>query len=194
MTKKLHIGIDPGKKGGIALVDSDGVLVMADPFPVIKGKTKKKMEVNPETGKRQLAKDEKGKQKTKKEKDLPDWDGIAALIAKYAEVADDATVERVSGGQSFGRAQAGSFNFGETYGFVCGALLALGIPLTRTPAGVWKGHYGLSDKTDKEASRLLAAKLLPHPDVRYDRVKDDGVAEAGLIALYHKTILNGDDI
>ena len=43
------------------------------------------------------------------------------------------------------------------------------------------------DKTDKEGSRVLAAQLLPHPDVRYDRVKDDGVAEAALIAKYHVT-------
>ena len=176
------IGIDPGKKGGIFLISPKGFI--AHQFPVIKGRRVKKRE-----------KDEEGKRKIKQLKDTPDWEGIRDLFFRLYSGADHAFIERVSGGQSFGRAQSGSFNFGEHYGFMSGLVLAARIPLTRVSASVWKGHYGLKDKTDKTGSRTLAAKLLPSPDIRYDRIKDDGVAEAGLIALYGKQIiLNGDDI
>ena len=73
---------------------------------------------------------------------------------------------------------------GESYGFVSGLVLGAGLPLTRVAAAVWKPWFQLGDKTDKSASRMLAKKLLPSDTISYDRVKDDGVAEAGLIGLY----------
>lgn len=47
----------------------------------------------------------------------------------------------------------------------------------------WKGYYGLLKK-DKNASRELAARLLPSMAPLVKRVKDDGRAEALLLAYW----------
>lgn len=172
------LGVDPGKHGAMFLLGDDGPIIALE-MARIAGRTVLKRKT-----------DDQGKRIKKKLKDTPDWDAIRDDFDMLCERhIDNAFVERVSGGQSFGRAQSGSFNFGETYGFICGLILANHIPLVRVPATVWKGHYGLSDKTDKKGSRTLAMQLLPHPDIRYDRVKDDGIAESGLIAYYGKLTL-----
>jgi crossover junction endodeoxyribonuclease RuvC len=168
------LGIDPGKNGAMFLLDTETMTpIRACAMPIIKPKVITT-----------LKRDEKGKRIKKQPKTLPDWDGICRVFFDDYAGADLVYIERVSGGQSFGRAQSGSFNFGETYGFACGLVLAARLPLHRVSAGSWKGALGLGNKDDKAASRTLAEKFLPHPDIRYDRVKDDGVAEAGLIAYY----------
>jgi crossover junction endodeoxyribonuclease RuvC len=172
------LGVDPGKNGAFFLIDTNYVegapgAYKASAMPVIKQKTILT-----------LKRDEKGKRIKKQPKTTPDWQGICDVFQQDFGNANIAYVERVSGGQSFGRAQSGSFNFGETYGFVCGLIMAYKIPLVRVPASVWKKALGLGDKTDKAASRVLATRILPSETIRYDRVKDDGVAEAGLIAYY----------
>jgi len=50
-----------------------------------------------------------------------------------------------------------------------------------TPA-VWKKHFKLSK--NKGVSRSLACQRFPEAADQFTRVKDDGRAEAGLIALY----------
>jgi len=63
-----------------------------------------------------------------------------------------------------------------------GILLAEGIPYTIVRPHIWKKEMGLS--SDKSSSRALAQQL--HPDLAacFARVKDDGRAEAALIADY----------
>lgn len=192
------VGIDPGKKGAFFKLEIPLVgppIYTAHAMPVIKGKSHKRTVLEAIEGstkkKRVAVVNDKGKQKIKKDKDLPDWGGIVETFRHFYDDADVYYVERVSGGQSFGKAQSGSFNFGETYGFVCGLVLARGHKLVKVSAAVWKGHYGLGNKDDKSASRVLAARLLPShltscqiDPIRYDREKDDGVAEAGLIGQY----------
>lgn len=193
------VGIDPGKKGAFFKLSLTrfGWIYCAHAMPIITGKTHKRMEKG-EDGKRRIAVNEKGKNKTRKDKDLPDWEGIRDVFHRFYNDADYYFIERVSGGQSFGRAQTGSFNFGETYGFVCGLLLGAHKNLTRVPASIWKPYFGLGNKDDKTASRKLATKLLDvnlsHPElerIRFDRIKDDGVAEAGLIGHYGYLTLKG---
>lgn len=47
----------------------------------------------------------------------------------------------------------------------------------------WKNHYGLIGK-DKGASRATAARMFPEIAQAFARVKDDGAAEALLLAYY----------
>ncbi len=95
--------------------------------------------------------------------------------------AKDATptccvVERVSAMPKQG--VSSSFNFGVGFGSLLGAIQVLGCPLHLVQATLWKRQLGLS--RDKNAS-LDKARLL-FPDAPLARKKDDGVAEALLIA------------
>jgi crossover junction endodeoxyribonuclease RuvC len=77
---------------------------------------------------------------------------------------------------------------GLTFGMAIGGVRTVGQIICCTPRLVkpqeWKKAWGLI-KTDKTASRELAAKLFPHAADQFKRVKDDGRAEAALIAAYH---------
>ena len=75
-----------------------------------------------------------------------------------------------------------TFNFGLGFGLVRGVITALGVPLHLAHSRVWKGAYGLC--RDKRDSRVIAARLFPSFAREFSRVKDDGKAEAALIALY----------
>lgn len=83
-----------------------------------------------------------------------------------------------------GQGVTSMFKFGETMGFAHG-LVRVAVPTASiiwpTPA-VWKRKMGLtSNKTDaREEARCLMPKLTRD----LTRVKDDGVAEAALLALY----------
>lgn len=76
-----------------------------------------------------------------------------------------------------------TFKFGVSYGVAQGVIAALGIPHALVTPGKWKRHFGLS--ADKEKSRARALQLWPKSASLFARKKDDGRAEAALIALYH---------
>ena len=75
------------------------------------------------------------------------------------------------------------FNFGQTLGFAKALAHSSGAPVHFVTPAVWKGKFGLL-KADKSASREKARTLLPSLEPEFRRVKDDGVAEAALLALY----------
>ena len=66
-----------------------------------------------------------------------------------------------------------------------GILIGLGIAHEDIAPSTWKADifHGASDKTD---ARAKAAALFPASSQRFARVKDDGVAEATLLAYYNK--------
>lgn len=76
------------------------------------------------------------------------------------------------------------FRFGEQFGQLQMALAATQTPYMMVTPAVWKRHFGLTK--DKGASRGLAMQRLPAFADKFKRVKDDGRAEATLIALYGK--------
>lgn len=76
-----------------------------------------------------------------------------------------------------------TFNFGLSYGFGRGLIAACRKPMHFVTPSVWKGKMGLLN-SDKNASREEARRLLPKLAYEITRVKDDGVAEAALLALY----------
>jgi len=76
-----------------------------------------------------------------------------------------------------------SYSLGLNSGIVIGVVQALGIPLERVRPQVWKKAMGLTGKP-KAASRGMATELWPDYADQFRRVKDDGRAEAALIARY----------
>lgn len=80
-----------------------------------------------------------------------------------------------------------SFNFGDGFGQVKCAFRVLGITPAFVEARTWKRHMGLL-KQDKDASRLLAIKRFPSVADQLQRKKDNGRADALLIALWHESM------
>lgn len=76
-----------------------------------------------------------------------------------------------------------SFTFGQTYGATLALLHAFYLPYERVQPQIWKRHFGLIGQT-KDRSRETASRLLPTHANKWCRRKDDGRAEAALIALY----------
>jgi crossover junction endodeoxyribonuclease RuvC len=89
--------------------------------------------------------------------------------------------------------QAGAFNFGRSAGVVHGVLGAMGVPMELVSPNVWKGAVGLrklvgeSQAANKTRARELAQKLWPWNATDFKRVKDDGRAEAALLARQYAT-------
>jgi len=74
-----------------------------------------------------------------------------------------------------------SFSLGLNSGIVIGCVTANHFPMVLVRPIDWKRSMGLVGK-DKNASRGLASELFPEFRDRFKRVKDDGLAEACLIA------------
>lgn len=87
--------------------------------------------------------------------------------------------------------QAGVFNFGLNTGIIHGVLGAMGLPFQLVASSKWKPAMGLQRypdedyKHNKERARQVAIKLFPHLADDLNRKKDDGKAEALLLAVYH---------
>lgn len=79
---------------------------------------------------------------------------------------------------------ASTFRFGYSAGIIMGVLQALEIPVLRVKPSVWKASLNLS--ADKSRSLSLAKKLYPRYADLFKRKKDDGRAEALLIAHFAK--------
>ena len=86
--------------------------------------------------------------------------------------------------------QAGAFQFGLYTGIVHGVLATVGVPVVSVAPQVWKGAMGLlknpgeSYEDGKDKSRALAMQLFPDLKDTFKRKKDDGRAEALLMAVY----------
>jgi crossover junction endodeoxyribonuclease RuvC len=89
--------------------------------------------------------------------------------------------------------QSGSFNFGVSAGLVHGVLGALGVPMVLIPPGVWKPAMGLrrglneTQAQNKTRARELASRLWPAHADTFKLVKNDGRAEAALLARHYVT-------
>lgn len=115
---------------------------------------------------------------------------LTALIKQYCPTM--AIIEAV---HSFpGQGVSSSFNFGCSYGMIRGVVAACGIPTHLVQPQRWKKYFSLTK--DKDLSRRLAAMTWPECNM-FNRKKDDGRAEAALLALYGAKVVivgekNGD--
>lgn len=118
--------------------------------------------------------------------DMPviDGDVSSTLLAhrlRWTRITT-AVVERVA--SMPGQGVSSVFKFGKGYGQVLGVLSALEIPVIDPTPSQWKREMSLNN--DKERSRALAVKTWPkHADDLFKRKKDNGRAEAALLALWY---------
>ena len=81
-----------------------------------------------------------------------------------------------------GQGVSSMFNFGVTYGAIRGVLAALQIPMSVVTPVKWQRD--LSVAKGKEGNRARAAELFPEFAYLFARVKDDGRADAALLAYW----------
>ena len=153
---KIFAGIDPGKTGALAVLYPDNSVEFFDvPRVKLKGK------------------------------DVPayaEWSTTWGTALTLAGV-DTVMVEDVAARP--GQGVSSMFKFGRTLGFVHAIVLGIRprpAVLFTTPSQ-WKGKLGLLNSS-KGASREKAVALFPGVESRLARVKDDGRAEALLLAHY----------
>lgn len=103
---------------------------------------------------------------------------VASFIDRVAPGPRTAWVERVHSMPKQG--VASSFSLGSSYGGIVTGLTMLGIGVELVTPNSWKKAAGLGK--DKGAARAMASRLWPTSSDLFRRVKDDGRAEAALIA------------
>lgn len=103
---------------------------------------------------------------------------LAAILAQWSP--DCAYIERVHAMPKQG--VTSSFSFGTAYGLVRGILAGMKVPYHLITPNEWKRNFRLG--ADKNEARLVAARLIPDSAEQFARVKDDGRAEAALLALF----------
>ncbi len=150
----LVIGIDPGLNGAMALLTSDGVLLDLADMPVLADGTGGKRAIN------------------------------AALLAVQVRTWAPGLAYCEFVGARPGEGAVGAFSFGRSRGVIEGALGALAVPVQMIAPASWKRRVGIPPGPDrKDAARSEAIRRWPGKADRFARVKDDGRAEACLIAM-----------
>ena len=117
--------------------------------------------------------------------DMPIFDGRAdgSWIGHYLEQWDPQVVYLEWTHPMPKNGSIASYSLGLNSGIVIGVVQAMGFALERVRPNAWKLAMGLRGKP-KSASRGMATELFPSFADQFRRVKDDGRAEAALIARY----------
>lgn len=151
------VGIDPGLSGAIARYDTiTGDLFVLDvPTHALTRNGKNKREI-----------------------DLQETARVLDRLAQ--EPGTQIWVEQVS--SMPGQGVSSVFAFGKAYGILLGVAAATFAPIHLVTPAVWKREMGVT--SSKDGARAKASSLLPVHSHNWSRVKDDGRAEATLIALY----------
>ena len=151
----LVLGVDIGSRGAVAVLSSDGDLVSVHDMPVLLDGPSGRRAVNAPL--------------------------LADIIAEAH--ATKAYVEYV--GARPGEGAVGAFAFGRSRGVVEGVLGALSVSATSIAPASWKRIVGLPAGKEgaKTAARAEAIRRWPAHSALFARVKDDGRAEAALIAV-----------
>ncbi len=151
------IGIDPGLSGAIAVVDNAGRPIFIDDMPLIT--------LPPKT--------------TGRVERVIDVRTLQLILKQYSPA--QVIVEQV--GSRPGEGHVGVFSFGKGYGALLATVdLTEGMTRTDVFPSTWKKRMGLS--SDKEMSRRLAIELVPAARNSLGKRRDEGRAEALLLALY----------
>ena len=148
------LGVDPGAGGALALLDTDLAALAVCDMPTA-------MVAVGKAQRRQISEI---------------W--LASTLRLYEP--DLAFIERVHALPKQG--VTSSFTFGMAYGMVRGVLAALAVPTHLITPNEWKKSFRLGP--DKNEARLIAARMFPANASSFTRVRDDGRAEAALLALF----------
>lgn len=152
--RPLILGIDPGFSGGLALYNFEEKKLL-EVIDMPTIKVKEKTEV--------------------------DISKISSFIDHFGNDIKFSVIEEV--GVMTGReGRQGMFRFGVGVGVLRGVLGSYLIPTFSVTPSVWKGLLNLT--SNKNDSLLKAKKMFPDSAHFFTRKKDDGRAEAALLALF----------
>jgi len=152
---KCILGIDPGLSGAVSLFD----ITLKKPLelydiPTITSQNSDKRTI-----------------------DIPKLSiYISSMVKNYSILC--ACIEKVHAMPDQG--VVSMFNFGMGYGILLGLLTANGLKIVEIAPSAWKAGLNLS--SDKRESLALVKKLYPSHAESFKRIKDNGRAEALLIA------------
>jgi crossover junction endodeoxyribonuclease RuvC len=107
---------------------------------------------------------------------------LARIIDAHPHRIDVAVVELVSAMP--GQGVTSMFNFGYGAGLVRGILRANFIPVEVVTPATWKRRMGIKSGAGKDASLAMAKALFQQEAGMFARVKDNGRADATLLAVY----------
>jgi crossover junction endodeoxyribonuclease RuvC len=153
------IGIDPGAHGAIVILHEDDTLDVID-TPTLKIQVAKKLRTR------------------------IDCYALAQALSLRKRPALAVIEALHSRPQQSAQSQ---FALGHAVGIVEMAVAGLGVPTHFVPPQVWQKAMGVSSDLSgntKGSSRARAAALFPNQAHLFSRVKDDGRADAALMALY----------
>lgn len=148
----MIVGIDPGASGALAFLDHVAGTLDIVDMPTVEVKRGNKL-------KRELS-----------------AQMLTAIISSRKPAS--AIVERV--GAMPGQGVSSMFQFGRNVGTIEGVLAALHIPITMIAPQIWRKLAQVRE--GKDGSRQRAGELFPAYAATFARVKDDGRADAAIIA------------
>ena len=161
----IYIGIDPGLGGAVGVVFDamKDPVVYHTPTMVISGV---------------------------KDKRVYNTAAMALLLKPFSTI-DNVLVVLESVHSMPKQGVASSFSFGQGLGMWQGIIAALGLPLEMPSPQRWKKEMLADQGKDKDASRFKAIHLFPSLASQLSRKKDDGRAEALLLAEYGRRLRKG---
>jgi crossover junction endodeoxyribonuclease RuvC len=151
---KYSIGIDPGLSGAIAIISTESLKIFDMPTMTVERNGK---------AKRQVSASE-----------------LAEMLYLYSGRDCHVYVEKVSA--MAGQGVTSVFSFGRSFGMIEGILAAFKLPVTYVAPATWVKAVGRGQ--GKDASRARAMEIFPNNQSDFKRVKDDGRADAALIAYW----------
>ncbi len=116
--------------------------------------------------------------------DLP---RLANLVNAYSRDTILAVIEEPSAMP--GQGVVSTFRFGHACGVIQGVVSGSNVPIQFVRPAIWKQILGLS--RDKNRSRIMATQMFPGQVHQFLRKKDDGRAEASLLAFFGERFLLG---
>jgi crossover junction endodeoxyribonuclease RuvC len=156
-------GCDPGAFGAIAIVDTDDSSLILIDMPTIKVKRGPRL-VN-----------------------QVDATALAEALRLYAPDVSHAYIEKTW--SVTGQGVSSSFAFGRAGGVLEGVWAGLGVSISLVPPQTWT--KAMRRFSGKDASRERAIEFFPEYAKMFSRKKDDGRADAALIAMWG--IQNADE-
>jgi len=154
------IGIDPGISGAIAIFE-DGRLDTIHDMPTLKIASGKTM------------------------KSHISAIGLTRILETSTLVHGSVHIVIEKVGAMPGQGVTSMFNFGRSAGIIEGVVAALQRPYTYVTPATWTKAVGRA--AGKDASRMRAMELFPSKADLFKRAKDDGRADAALIAYWYMT-------
>jgi Holliday junction resolvasome RuvABC endonuclease subunit len=164
------IGVDPGLSGALALLRSDGAALVVVDMPTLELK------------------------KAKGAKRYIDYAALTQIVQCWSLVLGDngakpvCVVELV--GSMPGQGIASAFDFGRSFGAALTACHGASLRVEQVTPAVWKRAVGIPTGAGKDQSRARAMNLFPNHAGLFARAKDDGRADAALLAWYGARTLN----